>query len=104
MTKRWIVLAQITIGAFALPFVASATEFSHNVGGERGFVFHDAPSVLLAAARAQWQTPSSRHRPLVGVTSAEKRCGFTRGAATAQIRNVSVQPTGHLLLASQSDR
>lgn len=43
MTKRLAVLV-IATGAFALPVLASANEFSHNVGGERGVVFHDVRS------------------------------------------------------------
>ncbi|MEP6608164.1 MAG: hypothetical protein ABJA83_05745 [Burkholderiaceae bacterium] len=44
MTKRLAVLISVATGAFTLPFIASATEPSHNVGGERGVVFHDVRS------------------------------------------------------------
>ena len=44
MTKRLVILIAVTTGALALPFTVKANEPSHNVGGERGIVFHDARS------------------------------------------------------------
>ncbi len=41
MTKRLVVLIAVTTGAIASPLIAAANEPSHNVGGERGVVFHD---------------------------------------------------------------
>lgn len=44
MTKRLVILIAVTTGALALPFTVKANEPSHNVGGERGVIFHDARS------------------------------------------------------------
>jgi len=41
MTKRLVVLIALTTGAIASPLIAAANAPSHNVGGERGIVFHD---------------------------------------------------------------
>jgi len=44
MKTRSAVSVLVATGALALPFIAGANEPSHNVGGERGVVFHDARS------------------------------------------------------------
>ncbi len=58
MSKRWAVLLVVTTGALAVPFIARANEPSHNVGGERGVVFHDAGGDARATPRSE-QTVSS---------------------------------------------
>ncbi|MBA2414037.1 MAG: hypothetical protein H0V63_14630 [Burkholderiaceae bacterium] len=57
MTKRLAVLVAVATGALALPFIAKANEPSHNVGGERGFVFHDARGDAARADRYAMARP-----------------------------------------------
>ena len=59
MTKRLGILVAVTTATLALPFIASANEPSHNVGGERGVVFHDARSDVRATPRPEQRASSS---------------------------------------------
>ncbi len=65
MTKRLAVLLAVTTGALAVPFIAKANEPSHNVGGERGIVFHDARGAPRATPRSE-QTVSAGWRYVGG--------------------------------------
>lgn len=99
MTKRLFVLAAVTTGALALPFIAKANDCSHNLGA---MVISDARSALTRAdARSTTPSAESAYRGERGARGEAVRAD--EGTADRSTRRRS-GPAGDALAGSVGEQ